>query len=257
MMEVKKLRFAYGNRRVLEDITFTAEYGQMVCVLGPNGTGKSTLFKCMLGLLRNWSGEILLDGEDIRQMKPMERARKMAYIPQATNPAFSYSVVDMVTMGTTAHLRGLHVPGKQERKKAEQALERLGITHLMDREYGNLSGGEQQLVLIARALAQGSRTLIMDEPTSSLDYGNQLKVELRLKELAKDGYLVIQSMHSPDQAYRFADSVVGIAEGHVVATGAPKDVMDEQFIENLYRVPVRMLDTEDGRGRFYEVIWER
>lgn len=254
MMEVKKLRFAYGNRWVLEDITFTATSGQMVCVLGPNGTGKSTLFKCMLGLLREWSGEILLDGKDVRQMKPMERARKMAYIPQATNPAFSYSVLDMVSMGTTAHLRGLHVPGKKERETAEQALERLGMTHLVDREYGTLSGGEQQLVLIARALAQGSKTLIMDEPTSSLDYGNQLKVELRLQELARDGYLVIQSMHSPDQAYRFADSIIGIAEGRVVAKGAPQDVMDEKFIEKLYHVPVRRLDTADGSGRFFEVI---
>lgn len=115
MLEVNHLRFSYGKNPVLRDIHFRAMPGEMVCILGPNGTGKSTLFKCMLGLLRGWDGEITLDGEDIRQMKPGERAKKMAYIPQAANPAFAYSVLDMVTMGTTAGLHGFRVPGKKER----------------------------------------------------------------------------------------------------------------------------------------------
>ena len=183
MLEVNHLRFSYGKNPVLRDIHFRAVSGEMVCILGPNGTGKSTLFKCMLGLLRGWDGEIALNGEDIRQMKPGERAKKMAYIPQAANPAFAYSVLDMVTMGTTAGLHGLRVPGKKERTIAVAALEKLGIGHLLERDYTSLSGGEQQLVLIARALAQGSNTLIMDEPTSSLDYGNQVRVELQLRKL--------------------------------------------------------------------------
>lgn len=255
MLEVNHVRFSYGKKTVLQDINFRAMPGEMVCILGPNGTGKSTLFKCMLGLLRDWHGEITLEGKDIRQMKPSERAKKMAYIPQASNPAFAYSVLDMVLMGTTTGLHGLRVPRKKERTAAESALEKLGIGHLLDRDYTSLSGGEQQLVLIARALAQGSNTLIMDEPTSSLDYGNQVRVELQLRKLVQEGYSIVQSMHNPEQAYIFADRVIGLREGYVIADGHPKDIMDEELIEKLYRIPVRKVDTEDGKGRFFEVIF--
>lgn len=255
MLEVNHLRFSYGKNPVLRDIHFRAVSGEMVCILGPNGTGKSTLFKCMLGLLRGWDGEIALNGEDIRQMKPGERAKKMAYIPQAANPAFAYSVLDMVTMGTTAGLHGFRVPGKKERTIAVAALEKLGIGHLLERDYTSLSGGEQQLVLIARALAQGSNTLIMDEPTSSLDYGNQVRVELQLRKLTEEGYSIIQSMHNPEQAYLFADRVVGLRDGYVIADGPPRDILNEELIEKLYRILVRKVDAEDGKGRFFEVIY--
>ena len=180
MISVKDLSFSYGSHEVLKGITFDAVPGELLCVLGHNGAGKSTLFKCMLGILKGYSGSVTIDGSDILTMKASEKASKVAYIPQAANPAFTYSVLDMVLMGTTPQLKGRFTPGSEEKDIAIQAIRKLGIEDLAARSYTKISGGEQQLVLIARALAQGAKILIMDEPTSSLDYGNQMRVQKQL-----------------------------------------------------------------------------
>ena len=169
MMKVSGLCFSYGSKEVLHNISFEAVSGELLCVLGHNGAGKTTLFRCMLGLLKPENGSVSIDGADITAMKPAERARCIAYIPQAARPVFAYSVIDMVLMGMTPRLdRGHLNPGSEERKTAIRILDQMGIADLAERDYTKLSGGEQQLVLIARALAQGAETLIMDEPTSSL-----------------------------------------------------------------------------------------
>jgi len=181
MLEIRNLKFAYGDYQVLKDISFEAREGAKLCILGPNGAGKSTMFRCILGLLRGYEGDILIDGTEVSDLPAKERASRMAYIPQTSRQAFSYTALDMVLMGASSSMSAWRSPGAKEKKQALNALERLEIRDLAGRLYTNLSGGEQQLVLIARAIAQGAKTLIMDEPTSSLDYGNQMRVEQQLK----------------------------------------------------------------------------
>lgn len=251
MIKVNDLSFSYGSNEVLRGISFEAAPGEFLCILGHNGAGKSTLFKCMLGILKGYSGTVTVDGEDLSSMKPAEKARLVAYIPQAANPAFSYSVTDMVLMGTTAGLSGRTSPGAAEKATAASALERMGIEHLAGRSYAEISGGEQQLVLIARALAQGAKILIMDEPTSSLDYGNQMRVQQQLRELINDDYTMIQSIHDPEQAYLFADRVICIKDGRIHSQGRPADVLDDALIRELYDIEVEMIRSRDDRARFF------
>lgn len=253
MIVVENLSFAYDKKEVLHNISFEAKGGELLCILGPNGVGKSTLFKCMLGLLPRYEGTITLDQTNIRDMKPSERAEHVAYIPQAANPAFAYSVIDMVMMGTSVRMSGFKSPGKKEKAIALEALDKMGIEDLASRDYTKLSGGEQQMVLIARALSQGAKTLIMDEPTSSLDYGNQMKVQNRLKELTSKGYTVIQSTHNPEQTYFFADRIVCLKDGSIYSQGNPQTVMTEKMIEDLYRIKVAMVSTDNDRVRFFEL----
>lgn len=251
MIEVRELSFSYGRHEVLKGISFTAEPGEMLCVLGHNGAGKSTLFKCMLGILRGYSGSVSIDGKNISDMSAVERARCVAYIPQAANPAFSYSVADMVLMGTMPQLSGRLSPGNAEKEIAMDALARLGIEDLAMRSYSQISGGEQQLVIIARAIAQGARILIMDEPTSSLDYGNQMRVQKQLTKLIEDGYTIIQSSHNPEQAYIFADRIICIRDGRIYRQGRPEEVLDEQLIRDLYNIDVEMISSGNDKARFF------
>lgn len=253
MLEIRNLKFAYGDHKVLKDISFEAREGEMLCILGPNGAGKSTMFRCILGLLRGYEGEILIDGSEVSDLPARERASRMAYIPQTSKQVFSYTALDMVLMGASSTLSAWRAPGARERKKALAALERLGILELAGRLYTNLSGGEQQLVLIARAIAQGAKTLIMDEPTSSLDYGNQMRVEQQLKSLADEGYLIVQSTHNPEQTYMFADRIIAIKDGTIISAGRPGDIMDEELIRELYGIEVSVVESVQGKARFFEI----
>lgn len=253
MLEIRNLKFAYGDHKVLKDISFEAREGEMLCILGPNGAGKSTMFRCILGLLRGYEGEILIDGTEVSDLPARERASRMAYIPQTSKQVFSYTALDMVLMGASSALSAWRAPGARERKKALAALERLGILELAGRLYTNLSGGEQQLVLIARAIAQGAKTLIMDEPTSSLDYGNQMRVEQQLKSLADEGYLIVQSTHNPEQTYMFADRIIAIKDGTIISAGRPGDIMDEELIRELYGIEVSVVESVQGKARFFEI----
>ncbi|MDR3278066.1 MAG: ABC transporter ATP-binding protein [Oscillospiraceae bacterium] len=246
---VKNLSFSYGAHRVLDGVSFTAQSGELLAVLGPNGVGKSTLFYCLLGLSRPGAGELLLDGNPIGALPPSALARQIAYVPQSHAPTFNYSVFDMVLMGTTARVGGLSAPGGEELRLADEALERVGITHLRGRGYLRVSGGERQLTLIARALAQQAKILIMDEPTASLDYGNQLRVLSCVKALTREGYTVVQSTHNPDHAFLFADRALALKDGRVAALGTPRDAMTESLIESLYGVRVRLRENEDGQLR--------
>lgn len=246
-IEVRNVSFSYGERPVLRNVSFEAGEGEMLCVLGPNGVGKSTLFNCVLRILKPKSGEILLEGREVGDFSVRELARKIAFVPQSHAPTFNYSVFDMVLMGTTAHVGGISSPGAQEMKLAEDAIERVGIGHLKKRGYMQISGGERQLSLIARALAQQASLVIMDEPTANLDYGNQLRILIRVKELVKSEKLtVIQSTHNPDHVFLFADRVLALIDGQVAAFGDPDEAVTEELIEALYGVRVH-LDRANGR----------
>ena len=248
-MHVKDLRFAYGDHEVLGGISFDTEYGQFISVLGPNGVGKSTLFRCLLGLSTPTGGEVTVDGEKISHLSPAQLARKMAYIPQSHHPLFNFSVLDMVLMGTTSQLGRFAAPGKTQEKMAMAALERMGIMHLKDRGCSHISGGERQLVLMARAIAQQAKILVMDEPSANLDFGNKLRVMKTVKGLTADGYTIIQSTHDPEQAYLYSDKILAIHGGKVLSWGTPQEVMTESLISTLYNVDVEVCSMHDDRIR--------
>jgi iron complex transport system ATP-binding protein len=235
---VKNLSFAYGSHKVLDDINFTANEGEMVYVLGANGAGKSTLFRCILGLTNNHGGEVQLNGHDIREFNSRQLASQMAYIPQGTSPTFPYSVEESILMGRVAFIKPFHLPGKKDYALVRDAMRQLNIEKLAQKSFKEISGGEQQLVIIARALVQQTKILIMDEPTSSLDFGNQLRVLRKVKELSKKGYLVILSSHNPEHAFLFADRVLAIADGKVAGCGKPEEVLTKKLMQKLYNEEV-------------------
>ena len=247
-LTVENLRFSFHDLEVLKGINLVAEAGQCVCVLGANGAGKTTLFRCVLGLLTRYQGDVLFDGVSTRRLAPPEMARKVAYVPQAHSPIFNYTVFETVLMGTNAHSRTIGTPGSGDDDTAHHALEIMDIAHLSDRGFAELSGGERQLVLIARALAQRSDMIVMDEPTANLDYGNQFRVLEQIRQLAHRGYLVLLSTHSPEHALLFGDTVVVLQDGKVLATGLPRDVLDPAMLFSIYGVRVEMQDIQTSWG---------
>ena len=249
MIEIRDLSFSYDARDVLKNVSFCAHNGQVLSVLGANAVGKSTLFSCILRLLTPNRGEILIDGKSIANMSTKELAQKIAFIPQSHNPVFNYSVFDMALMGATAQLGTFANPGKEQNEAVERALERLGISHLKDRGYLQLSGGERQLTLIARALVQNAKILLMDEPSASLDFGNRLRVMKTLRDLAAEGYCIIQSTHDPEQAYLYSDQILALFDGKVLAHGAPKDIFDAALISKLYGVEVEVCKINGDAAR--------
>lgn len=246
-IQIKDLCFSYGKAEILKHIDFQADEGQLIAVLGPNGAGKSTLFRCVLGFLKNYTGKILLDDADISALSKTQLAKKIAYIPQSSVPVFNYAVKDIVLMGTTGSLKLLESPKEAQIKMVREALESLGISYLYNRGFGRISGGERQLVLIARALVQNAKIIIMDEPTANLDYGNQYRVMVKIKELTQQGYTILMATHNPEHALLFADQSFVLQHGEVVTAGDSKSVMDEALMEKLYGVKVKILSTDmDG-----------
>ncbi len=248
-VEVKGLSFSYGDRQVLKDISFAANDGEFFSILGSNGVGKSTLFRCILGLLSGYSGEVRINGLDTRRLSVAEMAKLVAYIPQQCSPAFNYSVEDVVLMGTTASLGALRSPKAAEQERVSWALDKLGIEHLRKRCFHRLSGGERQLSVIARALVQNARVLMLDEPTASLDFGNQMLVLTQVKSLAQEGYTVIQTTHNPEHSYLFSDSVLSLKDGSVLAYGSPAQVLSRETVSRLYGIDVEISSLFDDRVR--------
>ncbi|MCL2140964.1 MAG: ABC transporter ATP-binding protein [Dehalococcoidia bacterium] len=233
-IDVCNLSFSYGTRKVIDRVSFSARPNELLSVIGPNGVGKSTLFYCILGLYTNYSGQILIDGQDIKGLPLQKMSRLVAYVPQSNYPSFNFSVYDMVLMGTAAQISSISSPGARQRALADAAMERLGISHLRNRPYTRISGGERQLTVIARALAQQTKVLVLDEPVANLDFGNQLLVLTQVKKLARDGYTVVQATHNPDQAFMFSDNILAVHGGQVVACGAPSEVVTESMMQKLY-----------------------
>ena len=239
-IEVKNLSFSYGRREVLRNINLEIPDGTLVNVLGPNGVGKSTLFRCILGLNAHYQGRVIVNGKDMRTLSVKQRAREISYIPQSHAPVYDYEVLDVVLMSTGADLGMMRSPGPRHVERAYAALERVGVEHLAHRTYTQISGGEQQLVLIARAIAQQARTIIMDEPTSALDYGNTVRVLSCVRQLAREGLSIVQSTHQPDQAFLYSDKTLVIYGGEVLSFGDPKDVITRELVSAIYNVDVEV-----------------
>ena len=248
-IEVERLSFSYGTHPVLRDVSFRAEPGQLVAVLGPNGAGKSTLFRCMLGFLPHYQGSISLCGQDVRHLPRRELAHLAAYIPQSSQPLFDYTVRDTVLMGAAGGLEPLRQPGRQQLETAQRMMELVGIAPLADRGIRRISGGERQLALIARALVQRAPVLMLDEPTASLDFGNQLLVLNCARELAREGYTVIQTTHNPEHSYMFSDRILALRGGRVLTEGGPKEVLTPELMRELYGVEVEVSSLFGDRVR--------
>ena len=248
-IEVKNLSFSYGDRPVLHDISFSVEKGEFLSILGPNGVGKSTLFRCVLGLLSGYTGQVLVDGVDARSFSVREAAKHIAYIPQSSRPVFNYSVSDIILMGRSSGLSPFRSPGREDMDKVHWAMEKVGISHLADRCFHRLSGGEQQLVMIARALVQDAPILMLDEPTANLDFGNQLLVLEQIRSLAREGYTVIQTTHHPEQSYMFSDRILAIQNGRVLKEGRPEAVLSQETMKELYGVDVTVLSLYEDKAR--------
>ena len=215
-IDVKNLSFSYGHHEVLHDLSFSIPDNMLVNVLG---VGKSTLFRCILCLNANWTGEITVNGKNLRDLSVRERSREIAYIPQSHSSTYDYDVLDVVLMSAGGNIGLFGTPKKQHVDRAWEALDRVGIASLGHRPYTQISGGEKQLVLIARAIAQNARTIVMDEPTSALDYGNTVRVLSTVRQLAREGMSIVQSTHQPDQAFLYSDRTLVINEGRVHAFG--------------------------------------
>ncbi len=247
LIEARGLAIGYQRTVVARGIDVSVAPGEVVCLLGPNGSGKTTLFKTLLGLIRRMQGAVSVVGRDIDAWPRQDLARQVAYVPQAHVSVFPYAVRDMVVMGRTAHLGLFSSPGEADRERADGALAGLGIAHLAEREYSRVSGGQRQLALIARALVQDAPAIIMDEPTASLDFGNQALVLSEVKRLAQRGLGIVLSTHDPDHAFAAGSRVLLLHEGRVVADGAPKTVLTKARLEQVYGVPVDIETLADGR----------
>lgn len=237
-LEARNLDFGYRDRRVGSDVTLSLAAGEVLCLLGPNGSGKTTLFKTLLGLLPPQGGQVLVDGTDARQKKRDEVARLLSYVPQAHVAFFPFTVREVVLMGRTAHLGVFSSPSRHDREVAQAAIERMRLAHLADAIYTRISGGERQLALIARALAQDGRIIVMDEPTANLDFGNQVRVLEHIQAVARAGISVLLSTHDPDHAFLCADRVAMLHEGRLVRLGVPDEVITAESLRRIYGVDV-------------------
>ena len=239
-LDVRNLSCGYGAVTVTHEASLEVASGEGGCLLGPNGSGKTTLFKTILGFLRPKSGTIAIDGADITYWGRRRLAREIAYVPQLHTPSFPFRVLDIVMMGRTAHLGAFSSPTHHDEEISDAALCDAGIAHLRHKPYTEISGGERQMVLITRALVQEARLLIMDEPTSNLDYGNQVRVLSHIRQLVERGIGVLMTTHVPNHAFLCADRCALMHKGRIHAIGRAEDVITEQTLLELYGVETRI-----------------
>jgi iron complex transport system ATP-binding protein len=239
-LEARALGYGYPGREVGRGLDLALSAGEVLCVLGPNGGGKTTLFRTLLGLLEAQAGEVRLEGSPLGALPRAEVARHMGYVPQGSPAQFAFTVRDAVLMGRTAHVGLFAAPGAADRAAADAAIATLGIEMLADRVITELSGGERQLAMIARALAQGARLLVLDEPTASLDFGNQVRVLREIRSLAAEGYAVVFSTHDPGQAFLAASRVLLLTQGGALREGSPAEVITAENLRQVYGVEVRV-----------------
>lgn len=242
LVQCDNINFSYdGKRQILNNVSFSIEKGQLVTLLGPNGVGKSTLLNCITGLLKPQGGKVFLDGGDIFSLSRKSIARKIAYVPQKNNVPFDYLVKEFVVMGRTAHLGILTPPSEHDYKLVDDALLKLGIADLAERQINELSGGEQQKACIARALVQEPALVILDEPTAALDYGNQIKVLNLIKELLGLGFAVIQTTHNPDHCLMLGGHVAILDASGNLEMGKCSDIMTEKKLTDVYNTDLRLV----------------
>lgn len=251
LLEARDLAIGHAGRALVSGLGFALPPGRVLCVLGPNGAGKTTLFRTLLGLIPPVSGQVRLGGAPLADLSRASVAARLAHVPQALANPFAFAALDIVLMGAAARLGPFARPGRAETARALEAMRRLGIAHLAPARIGRLSGGQRQMVLIARALAQQASALVMDEPTASLDLANRRQVGRAILDLAGAGCGIILSSHDPDHAAALADQVLLLGRDGLVACGPVAETMTEAALSRLYGTPVSRQNFADGRLHFY------
>lgn len=248
-LEVRDATCGYGNTPILENVSIRLRQGEIVCLLGPNGVGKTTIFRSMLGFLKLLSGSVYLDGVPRDGMTRREFSRNVGYVPQSHEPPFPFSVPDVVVMGRASRLGRFESPGMRDYMIADRVLEMLNISYLRTKTYTQISGGERQMVLVARSLAQNPKLLVMDEPTANLDYGNQVHVLECIKRLSGTGLGVLMTTHSPDHAFLCCDRVILLTKNKRIIEGSVDDVITEDNLREAYGVEVKITEVRDDAGK--------
>ena len=254
LLEAKSASFNYGDREIFKDINFKISRGEVFCVIGPNGCGKTTLLDSILGMLKLRQGDVLIEDRSVHSMRPYEIARKIAYIPQIHTKTFPYTVLDIVLMGRASYTGIFSSPSDEDVGIAEEALKLVGLIGLKDRPYTQLSGGEVQLVMIARALAQKTPVIIMDEPTAHLDFRHELTVLETIVHLVNNTKLsVIMATHFLNHAFYFENnkiktSVALMDNKTFSMVGSPTDIISEDILMSLYNINAKVVsyDIENG-----------
>ncbi len=247
LLEVQNINFGYDQRDVLKDISFQVNKGEIFFLLGPNGCGKTTLLDCVLGLLRPRNGDIQINGANINGIKPESMARQVAYVPQSHEKTFPYTVRDIVLMGRASYIGLFGSPSEEDMAIVEEALALVGILHLLDRRYTQLSGGEGQLVMIARALAQKTPLIVMDEPTAHLDFKHELVIMETIVDLVKEtGLSILMATHFPNHAFYFENNdiptrVTLMNDNRFLRAGSPTEVLSEENLKLIYNINARVV----------------
>jgi iron complex transport system ATP-binding protein len=250
MIRVEGLSFRHRNADadVVNNVSFTVSNGRIAVLLGPNGSGKTTLFKLIAGLWKPCTGNVFLDGRETVSLSFRERALLLAVVPQEHTPPFPYTVLEAVLMGRAPHVGLYASPSEDDKRKALDTLDEVGIGHLADRAYTRISGGERQLALIARALVQEAPILLLDEPTSHLDFRNQYSVLAMVSRVAAEKCLtVFMTLHDPNLASHFAHQMVLLKDGSIAAEGPPAEVLTEGRLEQLYEVGIGIVSNAERR----------
>jgi len=251
-VKVKELTFRYDKKVVLDHLSFEVNKGEILAILGPNGSGKTTLLKCLNMLLKP-KGSFFIDSFDISKFNEKEIAKFVGYVPQIHSLVFPYKVIDVVVSGRTPYL-GFSTPTKKDYDHAYNVLNKLGLTHLADKPYTQLSGGQLRLVLIARALVQQPKILLLDEPTSHLDLKNRVLVLKILREITSEGTTIIMSEHDPSLVSIFSNKILLMCNGKIVSYGKAKDVLNRENIAKVYEVNVEIFERNGNRYVFPIVI---
>ena len=245
-LEVKNATFSYNTTgNIFENLSFSVTDDDVFCILGPNGCGKTTLLKCLSGMEKLKQGEVLLDGKNILYMKRDKIATLLGYIPQEHSSTFPFTVLQIVLMGRAPYLNAFSSPSQKDILIAEEAIERVGIAHLKNNRYTRISGGERQLTLLARVLAQQPKILLLDEPTSHLDFKNQTLILKMIQKLAREGLSIIMASHFPNHAFLYSNRVAMMNDGKFIAIGNPDEAMTEKNLRATYGMDIRIFSLID------------
>ena len=248
LIEIRGATFRYGEREIFKGIDLDVFRGELLSILGPNGCGKSTLLRCIGGALTLNTGTVRLDNTDIVSLGTRARARRIGFLFQNHTPSFPFPVLEVVSMGRAPHLGMFGVPSSTDIALSEQALDKVGVLHLKDRPYTEVSGGERQLVLLARTLAQQPDVILLDEPTSHLDLKNQVQSLKTIGELAAHGVTMIMTTHDPNHALQFQGKVVMMKPGGAIVTGPASKVLTEAELSATYGIDIGLYSVPRRTG---------